>query len=194
MQGANRPFRLPIRLALAGVALLSGCLYIPSSYTTQGNGKPRPESIIGKDERSPIVLGQTSIGDALPRVFDQVTGLPEIDPRQLLDLRALRTAQPFAALTDWRYLSINAERRQVAVPYRLKTATILYPFAITPKTNMRLLVLTSDASGVVVAKETIEPDDLAKRGLTPIERDPSQLMNLLGTMLREQFRGAPPAP
>lgn len=167
---------------------LTGCLYIPTGYTTQGNGKPRPESIIGKDDKSPIVLGRTRLDEALPRVVEQVTGLPEIsDPRQLLDPRALMASQPFAAFTDWRYWSINAERRQVAVPYRLKTATIIYPFAVTPKTNSRLLVLTTDERGVVIAKDTIEPEDLAKRGLTPIERDPSQLMNLFGPMLRNKL-------
>lgn len=133
------------------------------------------------------MLGKTKIGDALPRVMEQIAGLPEIDPRQLLDPRSLMASQPFAAFTDWRFFSINAERRQVAIPYRLKTATIVYPWAITPKTNSRLLVLTSDANGVVVAKETIEPDDLAKHGLTPVDRDPSELMKLFGTMMRNRL-------
>lgn len=186
MSHSKRPLAPTIALACVGLTL-TGCLYIPSGYTTQANGKPRPESIIGKDARSPIVLGQTPMTDALPKVLDQIAGLPEIDPRQLFDPRSMMASQPFAALTDWRYFSLNADRRQVAIPYRLKTATILYPWAVTPKTNSRLLVLTSDANGLVIAKDTIEPGDLAKRGLKPLGKDSSELPKLLETLLRNKL-------
>jgi hypothetical protein len=68
---ATRPTRFvpPLLLALSGVAFLIGCIPIPIYRTP--DGKPRPESYIGKPGSSkPLKVGRSTLGDVL-RVLGQ---------------------------------------------------------------------------------------------------------------------------
>ena len=60
---------LPALLALSGVAFLMGCIPIPVYRTP--DGKPRPESYIGKPGSSkPLKVGRSTLDDVL-RVLGQ---------------------------------------------------------------------------------------------------------------------------
>jgi hypothetical protein len=66
-----RQFALPTLLALSGVAFLIGCIPIPVYRTP--DGKPRPESYVGKPGSSkPVQVGRSTLSDVV-RVLGQPT-------------------------------------------------------------------------------------------------------------------------
>src|SRR5881394_3196023 len=55
---------VPLLLAATGVAILIGCIPIPSPRWSQSDGRPRPEHFVGKSSKKSVWIGHTKIDDA----------------------------------------------------------------------------------------------------------------------------------
>ena len=157
------------------MTLLVGCFVTPSSYSTQSSGKPRPETMVGRRDGAPIVMGKTRLDDAVLAAFAQIGGFGYLAG----DARG-RPPSDFGLTSNWFRWRVNVSKRQVALPYSLKTGYIVYPlcFYAEPKSSPRLLVLSADAAGIVKAVDTIEPDGAGRLGFTFVADHPAEA-NLL---------------
>src|SRR2546427_13031772 len=104
---------MPLLLAATGVAILIGCIPIPSPRWSQSDGRPRPEHFVGNSSKKSVWIGHTRIDDAFielsRRVGPQRRGSgviesvgPELNPQWQWSLKL------------WR---VSPDRRQFAISY-----------------------------------------------------------------------------
>lgn len=170
---------LRVALVGVGVTLLVGCFTVPSTYTRQMNGKPRPESLIG--DGKPIIVGKTRLDDALIAIA-RGTGGYEPPPKMVFGHTQGRRES-----ADWRSWWIGTGT--LGLRYNLRTGTRFWPFFFIadPSGEDRMLLL-SISDGVVTGTQTVTSEDHGE--LDPLVQHPLRAIEFFPADVRARLAAA----
>ena len=113
---------LPLLLAFTGVAVLVGCIPIP--VYRRSDGRPRPESFIGRPGSSkPLQLGRSTREDVL-RVLEHPPGAPVPQGDLIVYPYWINTIYWFPCLHQegTRYLRMEFDERGILRRYKVYTS------------------------------------------------------------------------
>jgi len=147
---------MPLLLAAAGVAILIGCIPIPSPRWSQSDGRPRSEHFVGNSSKKSVWIGHTRIEDAFIELSRRIgseqigSGLMGGHP---IHLGRNFRLNPMWSLIRWR---VSPDKPQLVLSYSITTMTWIAPLCFTAWTDdeQRWLVLNVDPDGIVTSTVT----------------------------------------
>jgi hypothetical protein len=139
---------LAVGLIGIGVTMHTGCIYIPASRMLQPDGSRRPDAFIGKGSSSDVVLGLTTVDEAMKTLRPRITGYGRpADIANFWEYVLKGDSGMDFSYQDW----VVVDEGVVSIQFQVRKGTFVWPlcFGAEPDSSPRHLNLYFDSNRIV---------------------------------------------